>query len=420
MAMIRIDGRETVFSKEEQAQYDILLDEQERLEQEYASADELPEEITARLDAIGEELEAFNHRPLIYDPTQITRAGVFIGLDRDGALIIDRGYIRPEDEAQEASNDPIDAEGANAGSSDDPERFLKDHVTVIHIGEPKPETSEIATEDEEETGAVKPLSERLTIELTAYRTLVLRDALARDPHVALTVLLHKLVRDTFNCYGVPSCLEASVHSVAFPVQPDDLNDSTPARSVTERHEDWKSAIPGDDEALWDYLDRLDDAGRMALLAHCVSFGVNALYQKPSPYGQVSQHTIDQRLRQADRLAQATNLNLVDTGWKPTVNNYLGRVSKPRILEAVREGAGERAAELIDHLKKGDMAQEAERLLADSGWLPEPLRNSFGCDAPATEVDVAVEADSDSDALPDFLNDDGEEEEEEGAVLSEAA
>jgi hypothetical protein len=37
------------------------------------------------------------------------------------------------------------------------------------------------------------------------------------------------------------------------------------------------------------------------------------------------------------------------------------------------GAGERAAQLIDHLKKGDMAKEAERLLADTGWLPEPLR-----------------------------------------------
>ena len=48
------------------------------------------------------------------------------------------------------------------------------------------------------------------------------------------------------------------------------------------------------------------------------------------------------------------------------------VTKSRILEAVHEGAGEQAAQLIDHLKKGDMAREAERLLADSGWLPEPL------------------------------------------------
>ena len=59
--------------------------------------------------------------------------------------------------------------------------------------------------------------------------------------------------------------------------------------------------------------------------------------------------------------------------RPSVDNYLGRVTKPRILEAVREAKGEPSAQLIDHLKKGDMAREAERLLEGTGWLPEPLR-----------------------------------------------
>jgi len=95
--------------------------------------------------------------------------------------------------------------------------------------------------------------------------------------------------------------------------------------------------------------------------------------------------------------------MVTAGWRPTVGNYLGRVTKPRILEAVREGAGERAAHLIAHLKKGDMATEAERLLAETGWLPEPLRNS-GADAESTEADSG-EGD---EALPDFLDGDDEE------------
>ncbi len=46
--------------------------------------------------------------------------------------------------------------------------------------------------------------------------------------------------------------------------------------------------------------------------------------------------------------------MVEAGCKPTIDNYLGRVPKRRILEAVREGAGERAVQLIDHLKKGEM------------------------------------------------------------------
>lgn len=40
----------------------------------------------------------------------------------------------------------------------------------------------------------------------------------------------------------------------------------------------------------------------------------------------------------------------------------GRVTKAQILDAVREAKGEASAPLIEHLKKGDMAQEAERLL----------------------------------------------------------
>ena len=76
-----------------------------------------------------------------------------------------------------------------------------------------------------------------------------------------------------------------------------------------------------------------------------------------------------------RLARAVNLDMAAAGWTPTVDNYLGRVPKARILEAVREAKGEASAQLIDHLKKADMAKEAERLLDGTGWLPEPLRTS---------------------------------------------
>ena len=60
--------------------------------------------------------------------------------------------------------------------------------------------------------------------------------------------------------------------------------------------------------------------------------------------------------------------------------------------------GEPSAQLIDHLKKGDMAKEAERLLDGSGWLPEPLRL----------VDIASEPaqqDAETGPLPEFLSED---------------
>ena len=66
---------------------------------------------------------------------------------------------------------------------------------------------------------------------------------------------------------------------------------------------------------------------------------------------------------------------------------------------MREAKGEASAQLIDHLKKSEMAKEAERLLAATGWLPEPLRTA---DAQVTEVDGQPEARV--DPLPAFLAD----------------
>jgi len=91
------------------------------------------------------------------------------------------------------------------------------------------------------------------------------------------------------------------------------------------------------------------------------------------------------------------------GWTPTVDNYLGRVPKARILEAVREAKGEASAQLIDHLKKPEMAKEAERLLAGTNWLPEPLRTS---DVQSADADGTGTAEGES--LPAFL-DDGDDE-----------
>jgi ParB family chromosome partitioning protein len=98
-------------------------------------------------------------------------------------------------------------------------------------------------------------------------------------------------------------------------------------------------------------------------------------------------------------ARAVNLNMAAAGWTPTVDNYLGRVPKARILEAVREAKGDASAQLIDHLKKPEMAKEAERLLGGTGWLPEPLRTP---DPQSAEVEG--EAEPSAESLPAFLAD----------------
>ena len=404
----KISDTPLAMTEAEQATRDALQAEYNRLSEEYESVEELPDEIDQRFGEIEAAMEALDNRPVSYDREEIAIAGVFVTIDANGKLIADRGYVRPEDER------PIEPEG------DDTREIVEDgtgestppatqHAVITIGGQSTP-----AAEEDEEDG-VKPLPERLVTELTAHRTLALRDAVAGHPHVAMTALLHKLVSDTFLHRPATGALEANVRQVHFPAQAEELQDSPSAQSVTDRHERWGDHVPADDEALWDWLVALDDDNRMELLAHCVSYGVNALYERPNPYGGsgVSEHGLKVRLAQADRLARATGLDMAQVGWRPTVGNYLGRVTKANIIEAVREGAGERAAQLIDHMKKGDMAKEAERLLADTGWLPEPLRLA------GAESDLAPEpADQDGadEALPAFLT--GEDEEENPADIDE--
>jgi ParB family transcriptional regulator, chromosome partitioning protein len=186
---------------------------------------------------------------------------------------------------------------------------------------------------------------------------------------------------------------------SFPASPG-LKESLSAKAIETRHEAWKARLPNDEKSLWDTLTALDGNAQAVLFAHCASFAVNAPYEPANRYnsGRVCAHGVARRLDQASVLARAVGLDMVQAGWKPTVDNYLGRVTKPRILEAVREAKGEASAQLIDHLKKADMAREAERRLDGAGWLPEPLRL-------AEAAALTPEPEGDTGPLPEFLADD---------------
>jgi ParB family chromosome partitioning protein len=379
----RLSGKEVPLTKKETRACDALKAELDKLEKAYADAEEIPEEVDTRLGKIETALAEYEQRPVVYEASEVARAGAFVSINASGALRIERGYVRPEDEAQVASPDEEEEHEAGDGRAAGPST---NGATAPRGSASRP--PDPSTEVDEDDGSVRPLSDRLTTELTAHRTLALREAVANDPDTAFLAMLHALTLKLFYRFGLDSCLEVEAKSVVFGTQLEGLGDMPYATAIDARHGTWAAQLPKDTADLWDVLCGLDSDSRQALFAHCVGLTINATCQ---PY--------DRRpkaIAHASRLADAVQLDMAAAGWRPTVAGYLGRVAKAQILEAVREAKGEQAAQLIEDLKKADMAREAERLLEGTDWLPEPLR--------LRGVEGSRSA-GDAESLPAFLADD---------------
>ena len=349
--------------------------------EDYRDGSDVPDGVDARLTEIDAEMTPLVQRPVSYDPDELARAGVFVSLMQDGRLRIDRGYVRAEDEPV-AEGDEASGDTGNADTAVGPAVTVGGQVQDGH-----------GADEEDET--IRPLPDRLVSELTAERTLALRDAVANAPEAAFIAMLHALCLSVFRSHGVHGCVQISVTQSWLGNAAPNLRDSVWSNRIQQRHEEWAERLPDESNALWAALAALAHEEQMALLAHCVSLGVNALFEAVKGYdGRISAHGVAQRIKAADALAHVVGLDMAEAGWTPTADNYLGRVTKPRIIEAVREAKGDSTAVLIEHLKKGDMAREAERLLEGTGWLPEPLR------LPQVEPEAGDVAD-----LPDFLADD---------------
>ena len=311
--------------------------------------------------------------------------GAFVTVDHQGRLRVERGFVRPEDEAPvvpvSIEGGRTDAEGQATGEP------APRAPTVITVG------GQTEADEPEDDGAPKPLSERLVTELTAAKTVALRDAVGRDADAAHLAVLHALCLPAFYSFGHDSCLELSAKSASFGTQAPGLKDSASAQAIDARHAFWAQRLPKRSDELWSTLIGLGPDERQLLFAHAASLTVNVTRE---PFNRRSPGA----LAEGEVLARHVGLDMAQAGWRPTVDNYLGRVPKARILEAVRTAKGEMAAQLIDHLKKPEMAKEAERLLADTGWVPEPLLVA-GSEVDAVHEPGAVEA------LPDFLADEDE-------------
>lgn len=339
--LARVYPRPFERSDEDKAQIAALADEYDALVSEWDAVEELPPEIAARFKEIDAALDTFGDGTA-YELDDIARGGVFVILGQDGVARFERGFIRAEDMP------PPEPEAS------EPE------VCVESDGDRSRPDAEAPDED-----AGAPLSERLVLDLTAHRTLALRDALAGNATVALSAVVHALALSAlYPAYDRPTCLEFKGVSAFLDGHAPGIDDTRAGRSVAARHAAWASRVPKAAGDLWAFVGGLTVTDLLDLLAHCASLTVNAVR---APYDRMPG-----AWAHADALADAVDLDMSGY-WTPTVTSYLGRVTKDRIGEAVREAVSDEAAARISGLRKPDMAAEAEMLLAGTGWLPNLLR-----------------------------------------------
>ncbi|MGJ5134368.1 ParB/RepB/Spo0J family partition protein [Bradyrhizobium oligotrophicum] len=169
----------------------------------------------------------------------IARAGVFIALGHRGDARIARGYLRPEDRLPEEGDTP-------EGNHPRP------------MPQPAPGT--------------KGLSAALVADLTAHRTMAMRNDLAQAPELALVALTHALASRAFG-YGTRSCPDITVREASLTQEAYGIEESLAGSAVAARHASWAERMPEKRDELWSFIAALAMDELVALLAHCVSLSM---------------------------------------------------------------------------------------------------------------------------------------------------
>lgn len=284
------------------------------------------EKAVDRIAAINGSLETFTDR-------QKKGAGAVLGINHQGSLEIHRGMVDPKVAAE------------------------KEKVKAKAEREKRVAAGE-AVEDE------KPAySETLLRKLTANRSAAMSAHLLEAPRVALdllcSTLLAKVVYNGFYGAGGLSIV-ANEQLLNLMSSADDMEESKAWVALTNRRSELQDELPEDPTKLFAWVAERSVVEVVELLAFCTAACINTT-------------SSNDHARALENVEQAIGLNMADW-WQPTRKSYLGQVAKPMIIAALEEvDIGEIAIKQADKLKKGELAQKAEELLADTGWVPALLR-----------------------------------------------
>lgn len=305
-----------------------------------AEADALQDELS-KLQDEREDIEA--RMDEIWPAETMAVTGVLIFLDNSG-LNISRGRTKPGQKV--------------------------DKATGVVTGQAKPSKAQAKPKKPELSAAVLQT-------LSAHRSEVARHHVARDPQLALALLVDWYVARMKHDFGDAHVLNLQVTSVpdARKVAPDihkALDDETGVHAACFRK------IPRKEQRLA-WLIQQPQADLLQMLAYCVGNRFGALSDNPTGHPGIA------------ALHSAIGFDMAQH-WNPGCDQFLERIPRSLVEEAVEEACRRKgmmdpkgcAANVLTNKGKAAIAAAAGKFIAGSGWLPKPLRGP-GYDKAATKA-----------------------------------
>jgi ParB family chromosome partitioning protein len=292
------------------------------------------EKASDRVADLQEEIEALERGlELQLDPRAADIAGVVLTVDENGSVSIVRGLVRDADK-----------------------KLLKGLTRTKEDAEVEEGAAKADAAEGEDPKV--PFSAALTLSLTAHYTGALRARVSQSPGVALRALVAALVPQVFhlNGSGWGSLVRIAGEKLSLSIFAKDIGESPAEKVFLAQYDLWAKELEGQELFAW-LLQQSDDRV-LELLAHCAAWSLNTVRREgPST--------------EALELGRAAGLDMRDY-WQPTGPEFLSRVPKTVIQEAVLEGEPDAT---IPDLKKSDLVAWAEPRLCERRWLPALLRGA---------------------------------------------
>jgi ParB family chromosome partitioning protein len=303
-------------------------------------------------DLEAEEAQLLAAQKEVWPEHVLQQSGCLVYLgEYNGAMHVEYGRLRPGQKA-----------GANG------------QVT----GKAKPTSAERAS-------GAKPAQKTATLSgemqhrLHLHRRAALRVSLTRDHSLAIELLLAQLLADLFTPSHASKLFDIQPRNhhagdvEGKAVQMADLAASPARKAFDEQRAALKAKLPkkAGDIGAWLATQSVDQLLELLAL--------------------VAAATLYCDERQAGALAKQAKLDMRDW-WAPDAAHFLNLVPKALIGAAVAEVHGKPAGEKVEALKKDAAIAEAGKLLANTGWLPKPLRgDGYALSKPGTQQKPAAKA-----------------------------